>query len=67
MKCKRCGSDKTYRSHSGNSRLGWLGRALFVSVRCYSCEHRFLATRLATLLNAVPPAPHASSIKRRAA
>lgn len=42
MTCPHCGSDKTFRSESGNQRLNRLARLLLVSVRCYACQRKFV-------------------------
>jgi len=41
IKCPDCGSDKVYRSRSGNASLSSLQRVFVVSVRCHRCKRLF--------------------------
>lgn len=55
MKCPSCGSDRVFRSASGNARLRWLARLFVVSVRCHDCQRRFLANNFLGLGRRVRP------------
>ena len=66
MKCPHCGSKEVFHSARGNARLPWLWRPFVTSIRCYTCQRRFL-TRSAWALGARAQQPRGMKTSRRAA